>query len=502
MKRFIYIAFCIGLLGVCNSCYKDEGNYEYHALPDIKIKVEHQIYAKQFDELKLPVEIDFGGTDSGNYDFTWRIWPNMVLGTSNQKEISKEKNLNYKVTEAPGSYILALTCHDKTTGVNVYKEIILAVHGVITEGWMVLQEKEGVSDFSMIMSPYFSKRVENDLVIDNMYESVNGEKLEGRGVKIGGYFALGRYQYVTVLTDKGGVRLDGVTMQKTYDIATLMLDKKPLKPQNYYYFNYKWCLGRGFEVIVSDGRFYENALLGNGYTEPIARDGESYKASPYGAKWIWTFAGILYDELKGRFLAVDRYQNLGPLPEAIGRKFDWNNLHGTLRYMDTGFNHYEYALIQDWDTKKSKLYVMNFDVKKDFDIAVYDAANCPEIEQATFFAIGDRGNVFFFANSRDIYQYDYAGSNTSKKVYSLTNSEEKITGMKIFKPCVDKFIPNHPYNNKILILSAYNETTKEGKVYMYNINESNGVIDKTTEKVFGGFGEILDMEYNYPKYGS
>ena len=37
---------------------------------------------------------------------------------------------------------------------------------------------------------------------------------------------------------------------------------------------------------------------------------------------------------------------------------------------------------------------------------------------------------------------------------------------------------------------------------MYNINESNGDLDRATEKVFSGFGEILDMEYNYPKYGS
>ena len=502
MKNKIYIALYMGLLFVCNSCYKDEGNYDYHALPKIEIKVDHEIYAKQFEELKLVPDVDFGGDRSDNYDFTWRIWPNGVLGTSNQKEISKEKELHYIVTEAPGAYILALTCHNKETGVNTYKEVSLAVHGVITEGWMVLQAKEGKTDFSMIMSPYFSKRVAKDQVIDNMYKSVNGEELEGRGAKIGSYFALGRYQYVTILTDKGGVRLDATTMQKTYDIPTLMLDKKPLKPQNYYYINYRYSLGKGFEVIVSDGRFYENSLLGKGYTEPVSRNGESYKASPYGAKWIWTFAGILYDELKGRFLAIDRYQNLGPLPDATGRKFDWNNLHGTLRYMDTGFKHYEYALIQDWDTKKSKLYVMNFDVKKNFDIAVYDAANCPEIENASLFALGDRGNVFFFADAKNIYQYDYAGTNTSKKIYSLENSPERLTGMKIFKPCVDKFISNHPYNNKILVLSTYNDSSKEGKIYMYNINESNGDLDRATEKVFSGFGEILDREYNYPKYGS
>ena len=74
--------------------------------------------------------------------------------------------------------------------------------------------------------------------------------------------------------------------------------------------------------------------------------------------------------------------------------------------------------------------------------------------------------------------------------------------MKIFKPCIHRFIPNHPYNNKVLILSTYNESKKEGKIYMYYINEVNGMIDIASEKVFEGFGEILDMEYNYPKYGT
>lgn len=133
---------------------------------------------------------------------------------------------------------------------------------------------------------------------------------------------------------------------------------------------------------------------------------------------------------------------------------------------------------------------------------MYSAANCPEIQNASHFAVGDLGPVFYYATDRDIYQYDYTGSNTGKKVYSLANSEERITGMKIFKPCVDRFIKSHPYNNKILIISTYNESSKEGKVYMYYINVSNGAIDTSSEKTFSGFGQILDMEYNYPKYGS
>ena len=37
---------------------------------------------------------------------------------------------------------------------------------------------------------------------------------------------------------------------------------------------------------------------------------------------------------------------------------------------------------------------------------------------------------------------------------------------------------------------------------MYYVNPGNGAIDISSEKIFGGFGEILDMDYNFPKYGS
>ena len=87
----------------------------------------------------------------------------------------------------------------------------------------------------------------------------------------------------------------------------------------------------------------------------------------------------------------------------------------------------------------------------------------------------------------------------------MSNANEKITGMKILKPNVSfsrTVKLEHAYSNKVLILSTYNESAKEGKVYMYYINESNGTIDRSSEHVITGFGEILDMDYNWAKYGS
>ena len=52
-----------------------------------------------------------------------------------------------------------------------YKQIHLVVQGSITEGWMVLQEKDGKTDFDLIMSPYFSNRVTQDEILHDVYKT-------------------------------------------------------------------------------------------------------------------------------------------------------------------------------------------------------------------------------------------------------------------------------------------------------------------------------------------
>lgn len=310
MKKVIYII--IPLLIILASCYDDKGNYDYTNLPDIAIKAKDTVNITQLHTLKLSADVNLNGDTEADYEFSWRIWSNNIGGVNQQKVIGNTRNLVYEVTDTPGTYTLVLTVRNKITDVKTYKQIHLVVSGSITEGIMVLQEKDGKSDFDLIMSPYFSNRVSTDEILHNCYETVNGESLTGRGVKIGSFFALGRYQEVIVLTDKDGVRLSAVSMQKTYDISTLMYDMSSWKPENYISWRYysSPCT-YAFDGIISDGRIYERAATPSSsfpiYTEPILKDGMTYKASPYVPQWypVWRYQGIIYDEENGRFLSFD-----------------------------------------------------------------------------------------------------------------------------------------------------------------------------------------------------
>ena len=145
MKKIIYLFFFIPLMINLAACYDDTGNYDYTDLPDVDIKMQDTVYATQFKTLELTADVDLNDAPESDYEFNWRIWSNEIGGVWEQKEIGNSRNLTYEVAEIPGSYTLVLTVTNKKTEVKTHKQIYLAVQGSITEGWMVLQEKEGLS---------------------------------------------------------------------------------------------------------------------------------------------------------------------------------------------------------------------------------------------------------------------------------------------------------------------------------------------------------------------
>ena len=481
--------------------YEDKGNYDYTSLPDIQVDSLVEIYSvTQFDALKIKPEVHLDGLE--NFSYSWRIWTD-ALANSEFIEISDQKELKYQVKEIPGSYTMVFTVTDEKRNVNVYKSMKLKVQGVVTDGWMILHEKEGKSDFDLLISPFFTNRVSKDSRFINMYEAMNGETLPGgKGVRISSYFT-GNYQYVYVMTENAGVRLSAINMQKMSDLSSLILDGKPLKPENYSFIPYG-SLNRFAEEVISDGRYYISNFGYNLFTEPVCRDGLTYQAAPYMPRWLaWGMRGVIYDQLHGRFLmVVNSVLNFEKMTPTAGSIFDWNKMNATMIYLESGFNKYEYAVMQDWTTGKRALCVIDFKGEGGtYAIAEYATDKCPEFAQADGFAIGGRGNVFYYSAGNQVYLYDYSGANEAKSVIKMTN-DEIITNLELQKPNEGYYMKNHPYDNKVLVVATYNEKTGEGKVYMYYVNEANGTVDLASVKVWKGFGRILDVEFNYAKYGS
>ena len=57
-----------------------------------------------------------------------------------------------------------------------------------------------------------------------------------------------------------------------------------------------------------------------------------------------------------------------------------------------------------------------------------------------------------------------------------------------------QMMANTPPNAcEVLYIATYNEKEGKGTVYQLKVNPSNGVVDKSSEKPFYGFGKVKDM---------
>ncbi len=485
------------------ACFEDKGNYDYKELPVVGItNIEEKYGISQFDTLRITPHLILEQGSEGDYDYLWRIWSSS--GLSPFTTMSEKLELEYWVSELPGSYNINLTVTERSTGLQESYDMSLTVSGIITEGWMVLHEKDGKTDFDLITDRFFVNRIlDKDVRHRNVYEMTHGEPFPGKIVKLGSFwFPLKHWVYL--FTENGGIRLSGGTMQTAADLSSLFLEGGDnLQPAGYGFIYYWNSQGRGAEVLISNGHFYINPWWGSTFVEPVCQNGLTYHAAPFVArKMRWSFVSVIYDELQARFLQVNsQVMQVNTFPSNSTGVFDVNNMNADMCFLETGFNGYEYAVMKNRTTGEYSLCLLDFTSEENnFAKQQYSMADWPGVDRAINYAVGARGNVFYYCTSEAVYMSNM--DNKPAKECLTVPADEKITSMRLLKPNEHGYLTNHPYDSKVLIVGTWNETTQEGKVYMYYVNETDGVIDMDSMKVFDGFGKILDMDYNWAPYGS
>lgn len=497
-----YITLWVLVIGSV-SCFEDKGNYDYIELPEVEITDVAETYGiTQFDTLRITPHLKLENGSEKDYDYLWRIWS--TAGGAKMITMSEKQELEYWVAELPGTYKINLTVTERSTGLQTTYDTQLTVSSVFTEGWMVLHEKNGKTDFDMITDRFFVNRMlEKDVIHRNVYEMSHGEPFPGKIVKLGSFW-FPRTHWVYLFTENGGLRLSGSTMQSVTDLPNLFAGDIPdLHPEGYGFIYYNSSMGKGSEVLVSNGHFYIKPQWGSLFVEPVCQDGLTYYAAPFVArKMQWNFVSVIYDELQARFLQVNQQIMLvNPFPSTATGAFDVNHMNADMCFLSTGFNGCEYAVMKDRTTGEYALCVLDFmSADNNFAKARYSMNGWPEINEVIDYAVGARGNVFYYCTDRTVY-LNNMDANPAKECLTVPEGE-KITSMRLLKPNEHGYMTTHPYDSKVLIVATWRESDQEGKVYMYYVNETDGEVDLSSVKVFLGFGKIIDMEYNWAQYGA
>ena len=115
-------------------------------------------------------------------------------------------------------------------------------------------------------------------------------------------------------------------------------------------------------------------------------------------------------------------------------------------------------------------------------------------EGITSVTAGYKGEIFYYAAGNGVYLYDYKVSNASGDPVWEAPDGETVTCVRLQKYQGTGLMVKVPVNDcEILYIATYNESTGNGTVYQLKVNPSSGVVDKSSQKEFSGFGKIKDM---------
>lgn len=495
------------------ACYNDNGNYTYTGINEVGISFpalqSDSLQVAAGDSLKLNPSITFAG-DKAGLSYEWKI-----VSTSLEKDpvtneypaavvLATTPSLGYQIKQGPGQYMLIYTIKDNATGIKAFHSFIISVETL--KGLLVLDEKtDGTNELNVIRD---GRLLLNGLAAGKegvaytiFSGSNNGEKLKGAKSI---YRSIYRYSASYVFDDDIYVfgnnlslklsttnyKVTAKTMQDFFVVAPSSPDvSAQVMPKNYR------------ELINIKGRLYcfSRTNIGNTKFGIDIAPSDNYEAAPFlpylpisGA----LYSSIIFDKTNHCFRPVDMFgTSILTLSDTITKPYNLRNVNMELQYMENGNINYTYAVFHDpSNSNHPYLLVGNFAIVSGstaFPKPIYkiDLATLPDIGTATDYCFSTKGHVMFYATPAAVYSATYRDG---KYLTAFTApAGEQVTKVKIYK---DEY--NTGYDGKLLIISTYNQTSDEGKIYIVQFNGANGVVDNTTMKSYHGFGKIVQWTVN------
>ncbi len=508
------------LMAIVISCAKDKGNYDYTILDPVDINgaALPQTYASTrfTDYLDINPTVTFKGevvnTTKSQFpelSFTWEMYILSGNKTTEKYTLANTQNLHHLMIQPEGTYQVVFTVTNTNTGVKSFAKFTASITPSLSEGWMVLYEKNGNSDVGVITNTEISKAVTTEKLFLDVYSASNGVPIQGSPGNIifaksaNPTLSVTGIQTLYILSNKEIVNVAFGTFQKIGD------------PTYGIFFNKPAVIAPSFisstdgrkDIIINNNKLHRVDYTQSGSGTPQFGDA---LAGNYGtlAQWLpsavstTAFEAIVYDQTNKKFLKLG-FRGAEVLPFNLvqtSTAFDVNNVGLTFVMADMGINNWEYIVMKDAANKHFML-AANFREGETALIgkAKYDMSNCPEVTAINSVTTGYYGEVFYYSANNHLYQYKYSAGNTTDLLWTAPAGETitKIALQK-YNSNINHAVgtPFDPKNLcKILYVATYNEATKVGTVYQMEVNVTNGAIIAGTQKSYTGFGKIKDMAW-------
>ena len=511
MRRILYI---LALAIAAAACSQDEGNYDYVDLKEPVITGLQDQSVLTLSRLQLTPDLGEADFPEGEYAFEWKVLDRNVMGEA--VVIGTEKNLDYEVTLAPGSYALYFTVTEVATGLYWQQSVELTVSSSMSEGWMVLCSDGGRARLDVVSA--VTGETMTDVLKGNGMPQMNGPRriqwLSDKTDAASPYY---------LLTDDGATRLgkDAFEWKPEYDFAYEVAVQDKLVPHS--------IVSAGFgKVVVSGTNAHYCEIMGiDGlYGSAVNKD---FAVAPYvGANVLATqvYAAVymLYDIDNKRLVAycpllatndlgglnpLTSMEEMGQIAEGmapgsgvLGNAFDaWPEGYDCVYMENTRYDPgnakmgLTYVLLRDG--ADCRLYGVQLGDMLRYADCTYvlgkgshaDLSQCQDIlHEDALYAFSSLKNYMYYAVGDKVYRVDLSAS-PAKADLQFSLSGENITCLKfnLFQKA-----ENMQRSYDLLVGS---DKDGSGVLRVYEGRESDGDFRNVEPQKFEGFAEIVDVTY-------
>lgn len=501
-KIYLYILGLVSMTLV-QSCYDDKGNYDYHAVNDMKVEIpEAKIRMPKENPATVTLTPELTQTLAENEDnltFEWKkLKPDAKIGSmrlADYTDYSTGKICQVKVEpNNPESIGMMLIVTDKTSGQKWYQLGKVAVVKPLNPAWFVLQEdadqKGIVGAIEGNPDGFFSYA--------DVFKSETGESfaLEGKPLAIAakgnyGYGSMGgtKFANLTIATDKNIATYSPSTLTMKYGTNKILFENALNNvPVNLSYYK----MDKKGEMFVTDKKAYFAYDDGwcvpySVYDKQVNSDGEEEQVA-----FLPTCSATFSNYVLAYNPATHRFR--------IGSAFS-----SMMDYFGTSYYYSQYYRKgSQWKDKKPLVFR---DLSEDADgNYAFDPSNVDaSLQILDILRGGDNGN----------YAYAVMASEGASQitVFRFSNADDPLCAGKYtidLDPSIDlktaKFAASQAYSAHFIFMAAGNsvyridmERQKIEKIYSYDADANAKIAClkfRDPEDAENGNGMILGFGIN------
>ncbi|MGN6416489.1 MAG: PKD-like family lipoprotein [Pseudobacter sp.] len=480
MKQSILI-ICL-ITAVVAGCYKDKGNYDLSPINQLTLSGSQPdtIRIFQLDTLVIAGKVEQTiPVAESKLTYRWHLflWPN----GGDVFELGNNRDLKAAIKSNPGNYMLLFTVTDTETGVSAFKEFIVQVNSILSEGWLVLEDRpSGRPDVAVIATA--------GGIYHDLYTGANGEALPADAYSIRVLNTYKNTQNVFILAEHGGVEVDYAGFKKFGEASSWFLAPPAvIRPEAYFYTK----LGVA-AFLVNDGYTHIYSFANDGTARLGAPQKGNWRISKYGMPLLSSDDAYLYDDLNQRFL-VHKTGVINSFSNPAGSAWDMNNVGKQLVYAGPSTGNYYNCLMRNNDEDRFFVYRVNGGAAVPAAEAL-EVLNAPGIATGRFFQSSGLYNHIYYVAGSNVYLLDVP-ARTARLVYAFPSGTD-ITTMKL-KQAQNNLLIIYPDDNKTLAVATYEGG--EGKIYTFPISNTGDFVSNTYNNVYTGFGRIRNLEFKNRK---